>query len=235
LPNAFNLDDVVAEALKQPIVDIFVEKAPAATDNSMDISIESYQQLSGEPALFVAIIEKEIFETQGTGSNVSIAYENVLKKILPNAGGVTIDLEGINTSGTQTLSVEIPSIFYYRKEEAAAILFVQDRITQEIYQTIKLDVDVPDLVGLDETLVNVDDYKIYPNPASGQFYLRSKYGYHSTDSYVITNSAGQEISSGNFLAGSSTKLFDIKGYPKGVYLIQINTDNGVVSKKLVIE
>ena len=70
--------------------------------------------------------------------------------------------------------------------------------------------------------------KIYPNPFEDYINIDNK---NSKFNYTITDLLGQEIKSGF----SSTKIEDLKNLQNGIYILQINCDNKVWTRKILKE
>jgi hypothetical protein len=78
----------------------------------------------------------------------------------------------------------------------------------------------------------VSRLKLYPNPASGLVYLETLPDYQSIEIFDLS---GRMISYCS-LTGQKEKVetFDLSGFLPGVYLVKVNTNNGVIAEKLVI-
>ena len=53
----------------------------------------------------------------------------------------------------------------------------------------------------------------------------------------VVNVVGEVVYTENLqqFVGEYTKLIDLANYTKGVYFLEITTDNGVVNKKLILQ
>ncbi|MEC7260197.1 MAG: T9SS type A sorting domain-containing protein, partial [Bacteroidota bacterium] len=65
---------------------------------------------------------------------------------------------------------------------------------------------------------------IYPNPSNGKFYLSE-----AADIIVVLNSEGKKI-----MNLKSTSEINLKNYPKGNYIIIIQTNSFVITKKVIL-
>lgn len=70
---------------------------------------------------------------------------------------------------------------------------------------------------------------IYPNPTSGQITISSEKVIAS--SITIRNSLGEILLSDRH--PSSNQIFNLSNNPKGIYLLQVETDNGIITKKII--
>lgn len=93
-------------------------------------------------------------------------------------------------------------------------------------------------VGINEaekkTLSNLS---IYPNPASKQLNLAFVAQNTSSVSISLTNVAGLKVYNETFSNHSETynQSIDVSSFPKGMYFIDIRSENGNVIRKIVIE
>ncbi len=76
---------------------------------------------------------------------------------------------------------------------------------------------------------------IYPNPASDNVVVNI--GNASVSSVVLTDITGKNRMSsadGNITLNNTGALFNVSSLSKGIYLLEINVDNLIVTKKLVV-
>lgn len=86
--------------------------------------------------------------------------------------------------------------------------------------------------GLNGMETNADDVVVYPNPAHGQLMVDIK----GVGQISICNALGQECSSQNFNSESGgTIALTTSGLPTGMYILKINCDNRIITKKITIE
>ena len=69
---------------------------------------------------------------------------------------------------------------------------------------------------------------IYPNPNNGNFTIKA----NGLVNYLIFNSIGQLVMSGDFIDETQIKA---ESLGKGIYFLQLNTENGSKMEKLIIE
>ena len=84
------------------------------------------------------------------------------------------------------------------------------------------------------TINNLD---IYPNPSRDIFHV----SFTSEDvqdlEVRVINVVGEVVYTENLeqFVGEYTKAIDLESYTKGIYFLEITTDNGVVNKKLILQ
>jgi hypothetical protein len=84
---------------------------------------------------------------------------------------------------------------------------------------------------------NINDFSVYPNPASDK--LNIKFNTSTADDFNITiyNVTGQEVYNetlNNFM-GSYYNELTINDFAQGVYLMQIKSSKGAITKKVVVQ
>jgi hypothetical protein len=84
-------------------------------------------------------------------------------------------------------------------------------------------------VGLNDVDLNTITY-VYPNPAKEQVLLGSSINMNRVE---ICNMLGQVVYSAN-VSGNATTV-NTSNYAKGNYIVKMYTDNGIATKKLVVE
>lgn len=88
------------------------------------------------------------------------------------------------------------------------------------------------VIGIDETL-NTQTIRVYPNPAKEFVTINLNEFTDKVNSISLINIQGQQISSTQIAEEKSIRLA-LHGLPYGVYFIQIDTEQGVLTKKLVV-
>ncbi len=76
--------------------------------------------------------------------------------------------------------------------------------------------------------------KIYPNPAQTQFFIKNE-AFVRLQSVEIYDLSGRKIAEYDLSNSQKTKNFSVLGMAKGVYLVNIYSENAKISNKLVIE
>ncbi len=88
-------------------------------------------------------------------------------------------------------------------------------------------------IGINEVVKKEDDFKIYPNPATSTITIESTNT--EVQSIKIVDVLGREVIERTKNEVLSIKNIDVSQLPSGMYIIQLQSKNGVVSKKLVKE
>ncbi len=94
------------------------------------------------------------------------------------------------------------------------------------------DVSVVDCTndGVNEVTENMN-ISVYPNPSEGVFEVKSRK--EKIKSVAVFNMLGEEIKMQQ-VTGTSI-IIDISKEAKGIYFIKVNTENGILNKKVVVQ
>ncbi len=85
------------------------------------------------------------------------------------------------------------------------------------------------------SLVEEEKFKIYPNPNDGKFTLQLFNDYFPAGCMLsIFNSIGEKVFESNYL-NDSQNMIDLAGISPGLYFVQIKDNNGIVSKRIIIQ
>ncbi|MFH1321651.1 MAG: LamG-like jellyroll fold domain-containing protein [Bacteroidota bacterium] len=98
------------------------------------------------------------------------------------------------------------------------------------------DVNVSACTGI-ENLEFINNFKIYPNPNTGEFTLEMKIPEMQDIQINITNILGESIYAKTLdnIKGNCKKQIDLRAIPTGIYNLQLINDKEVINKKIIIE
>ena len=85
--------------------------------------------------------------------------------------------------------------------------------------------------------IGLNNFVIYPNPSQDVFNLEFSSTNINLIDIKITNLVGEIIYSNilNKFSGTYNQSIDLRMYSKGVYLFELNTENGSINKKLILQ
>ena len=218
-------------------------------DHSVDIQITA-TPLVDFPAgtkMFVAIVEKETFNNVKSNGETKFLY--VMKKMLPDASGTSVTLSNGNAytknfnykfNGNYRLPADAKSPINHSTEHSVenfnnllAVVWFQNVATKEVYQAAKSTVTI----GMKENNTDVI-YRIYPNPATDNLSIDYTLNNSSNVTYTIINNMGQVVTEkelGTLAAGNHKENIDVSNLAAGIYMITLNIDGQIITKKVSIK
>ncbi|MBI9037759.1 MAG: C10 family peptidase [Bacteroidales bacterium] len=94
-----------------------------------------------------------------------------------------------------------------------------------------------DFVGIDdENIETVNNFEIYPNPANNILILKFNSEENQTFLIKISDKLGKIVYKENteLFNGSFTKNIDVSNFAKGMYIISLRNEKGIINKKVII-
>lgn len=89
-----------------------------------------------------------------------------------------------------------------------------------------------------ESIEQLTFTKIFPNPSSGLTCIATDFERPFQGRMYLVNAMGQEVATifeGEFVGGDRKYFIDVENYPAGMYMIILETEVGMVSKKLAVK
>jgi hypothetical protein len=142
---------------------------------------------------------------------------NVYRK---NPGSTTFNVIGYTTETNYTDNVTITGLYQYY------VTAVYEDPTGESLPSNTITVDV--MTGIEDVIFN--NTAIYPNPANDMVNIKSEF---EIESIRIFNHAGQAVASE--IVDSKFYQFNTSQFTPGLYLFQIETNEGTITKRIIIE
>ena len=92
-------------------------------------------------------------------------------------------------------------------------------------------------VNVSVSVIGLNNFKIYPNPSSDIFNVEFSSNNKKTIEVKIMNLIGEIIFIDNLNAfnGEYKQTINLVFYSKGIYLLQIDTEDGIINKKLILQ
>jgi len=195
-----------------------VSTAPYTFDLSITVEelIDYYQ---GEVRLFAVLTESNIPETWQGQTDV----DYVLREMLPDANGSLLNFDD---KSPDTKNFELVVSNSYQIENCELILFVQNIENAFVMEAYRI--SLADFIGVEPDVYN--STRLYPNPARSQVLVISNF---SINEVVVSDVSGKILE--GFCPESNYFTMNVEDYEAGIYLIQIETNNGSITKKLIIE
>ena len=93
------------------------------------------------------------------------------------------------------------------------------------------DVEISNAVGIFDKEKNMDNFVVYPNPASGSFNIRMDGG--GINELILVNINGKVLQ--KIKSAETVVTMDVNGLSKGIYFLKVKGDSGTAVKKLIIQ
>lgn len=208
---------------------------------NVDVNIEPLLNLPAGLTLHVAIKEK--LTTANVKSNGETEFHAVMKKMVPNSNGTTLGALTENVVTKQSLSYTFQGSYRLSNNagdpinhatehsveefnDLAVVVWIQDNSNKTILQAA----EGTKVLGISE-LMTGEVAKVYPNPATDKFFI--ELDEPTNFSAQLTTITGQVVRGVEFTKTAKAE-FNTQGLSKGVYILNITSDNGTSSQKVTI-
>ena len=107
-------------------------------------------------------------------------------------------------------------------------------------ETRVLSADEVEAMAIQKGLVDINNsselsLEVYPNPSNGLISVNSTAAFRDNVSIQVVNMIGQIIDQRETESGILNMNFDLRNYPKGMYLIKVLSGSKILSKKVLVE
>ena len=210
-------DSIIIKSLEAPKFNI--EVTPSTIDNyllTIDTKVTAISNQSFEAdelVIHTAVIETAITQEGGIANNV-------LKKMLPDAAGHTIG-KVFDKGAVEQFNASWEGKHVYDSSNLIIVVFVQNRVSKEIYQVAYVDAPVVknrEITGVEDFGVD-SELIIYPQPASDEVILQfdNKLKHHYT--WKIVDQRGVTLMRGKFDRGNKLVKIETSQFPSGLYFM----------------
>ena len=110
-------------------------------------------------------------------------------------------------------------------------LDVLPEIEDEIFELEDFIGFTPEITDIDDVLSETETISIYPNPTDGQ--LQINVTNSNINNIVVTDITGKVLVEA--AVNSDLAEIDLSSYPKGIYLVNVVTENGSYTEKVVLK
>lgn len=183
--------------------------------------------------LHVALVEKVTHNNVST--NGETEFYNVLKKMLPDAGGTPIGPFQIGIYVNVSKSYTFPAGHTVEDlDNLQAIIFVQDDVTKEVIQSAVIDApnSISELEQGESHIVN-----FFPNPANtfaNMNYMVTQEGQVEINVYNIIGDLVYTQKAGNKPKGIYSTVIPTHEFNNGLYILKLGVGNTVFTKKFTV-
>ncbi|RLD58754.1 MAG: hypothetical protein DRJ01_12165, partial [Bacteroidetes bacterium] len=230
LSSSLSERSIKLRSLESPEFDI--ELQTEKSNNSIDVSatITALDTMNNKNvSLYITAVEKEI-EIEGK----SIKFKNVLRKMLPNSGGINFSKDWLPGS-SETVSKSWQIDDEVNIDNLIIVAFVQDDNSKEIYQAATDDTTTSS-TGITSFFANNNDFNfmLYPNPSVGETYVLFNKSLENDIYIQIFNQLGRVVKSVKIKKGNEMFVFNSSTYPEGMYYLRINDKKHSITKKIIV-
>lgn len=227
-----NSNDIKNLALKDNIFDLKIMAKISNERVSGSLHITALKPVSGKTiSARVVIVENIVSQTGG----YQIIYSNVVKKILPSAGGYTLS-PSWEKGKTDSISFSWDNRNVYIAENISIVAFLQDEMTREIYQTT-IDDTSKVIIGTGKRIKKPAkewDLNVYPNPAREWLAVEFPEVDNDNMRIEIWSIGGKAVVSEKLLKGVSRYEKEIQDLENGFYFVRLFDRNRVLATKKFI-
>lgn len=212
---------------------IFTTNTPPDQLN-VTVRFTANRPLPANTRLHIAAIETLIDTTAAHGTNGETSYQYVVRKLIPNALG-TVFSQPIPRDSSRTVNVSwTPKA--YRLNRLGIIAFVQNG--KEIYQarmdtTLQYIPPANLITGIEDPAF-AEKILIYPNPANREVNVVLPERTLTPIALNLMDAHGRTVHTNGFATGEQQKTIDTNELASGLYILQFNTQQGVVRKKVMV-
>ena len=227
--------------------DIDLVKTVTGNNIAIDATVTAGQNFTTELDDYMAVLEKQITTndivvTGGTVLSSETEFNNIVKAMLPDAGGTRISTPW-NSGDSQTISEvwnTLSTPFYgLGNDDLEVVVFVQNAVTKEIYQTATTDTSFIEIViGVDEVKDNQDieaqfSLNLYPNPTSGDLFLMFNQEINQSAQVHIFNELGSLVEKRDLSNGIGSS-FSTEKYSEGIYFMSVIYEGQRFTKRFMV-
>jgi len=128
-------------------------------------------------------------------------------------------------------TIENNAVAIYKSEESILLTdgFFADG-GSDVFMAVEKNIETTlDAKNIESSVSNIDFY-VYPNPSNGVFTIQSP---DPIISYSVSNILGESVTTNT--VNDSEFIIDITKFTQGLYLLEIQKENGRVIKKKIIK
>ncbi len=156
-----------------------------------------------------------------------VGKANIFINVNPNQGVVNKNPDQfIYEPGEDVVLTAEPNTGFEFVNWTGDITSDENPLTIKLDSTIYITANFEQASGIDEKIMGI--FKVYPNPSKGVFTVEIDH----KASYNVYNLSGVRLKEGKEY---STFHLNMNGFPKGMYLLEIITPEGITIERLILE
>jgi thiol-disulfide isomerase/thioredoxin len=224
------------------VMNIAVDATNKGDSLSANVTVTPYANFPAGFKLYIAVTEDRY---EYTGTNGETEFHHVMRKMLPNASGITLTAMTPNTPinflrkykfsyNLDNTSQGTYSLWGSDFSNITVVAWVQDPSTKEVFQAT-FDESVTSTTGINED-ENGLEARFYPNPSSDATFMNVNVPTASKVSVEVFNLMGQRVGFQSFGTqyGTQTFKYDTSDLTSGVYLFNLTVGNKKVTRKVSV-
>jgi len=234
-------DELALRSLKIPEVEIDINIPAGDIDElTVETTITANENIDVASRVQIAVIEKVV--TGVNGGNGQSEFKNVLRKMLPDAGGTVME-SGLAVGEVFSFSQTWKIRNVMDPSQLAVIVFVQsdgnsDTFSKkEIFQARIVDISGKEIVtGVEEFIdAFTSDIILFPNPANDELQIIFPQETSEVVNWKTIGLNGVTMTNGNLGKGVNSFTIDTSQYPSGVYTLYLeNNSSAIIYRKFIV-
>ena len=222
-------EDVNLRSLSDPVFSIDLSTELNQNVFNIKATVKAKEALIGhEITVYAVVLEKSITNNDG------IKYQDVMKKMLPDAAGTTY-IQNWQKGDSEALNLIWNMQNVYDPEKLIAVMFIQDEGTHEVYQAASSDTtsestDILEKPGAE----NNGGFILYPNPAREKITVEFHEPLKYSENLSLFTLGGSLVKSLQLAKGQKRIEVDLSDLPKGTYLIGVKDRYANYFKRVVV-
>lgn len=225
-------NEVKRLSLKDAGFDLVLKTTKTGDKVSGSLDITALKNHTGR-TISARILVLEDIVSQVSGEKV--IYRNVVKKILPSAGGTVLS-SNWTTGKTESVNFSWDYRNVFNPKNIQVVAFVQDELSREIYQVVTDDTSGI-IDGTDVGIKNPEKkwiMNLFPNPAREWVYLEFPESEKEEMIAEVRSVNGKVVLTEKILKGVSRLELDIQSLDNGVYFVRVLNKTGVLTTRKFI-
>lgn len=187
---------------------------------------------SGDFYLNAYVLQNNVLGSQNdNGTYVSWTFNHLVRKMLGGmngVGGVVPANPVINTDYSQQDTMTLPASWNINNIDVVAFIFEKNGNNTNCInaQSFAFATEINEID-------HDNDFSIFPNPTNGILNIQSTLPNIQFKSVEVYNMLGEKIYYSDINVDGSE--IDLSNQPKGIYFVQVQTNEGIVNKKIIIQ
>ncbi|HEY9176140.1 MAG TPA: Omp28-related outer membrane protein [Flavipsychrobacter sp.] len=163
-------------------------------------------------------------------------YDHVARAIVPNPDGAAGSLPATMTAGANydyTFNTTTKAFWHRYNDNMHAIVMLIRASDGHVLNSQNIVVPL----GLSDIDAGINDFRVFPNPASNQAYINFSLENNTHVQVIITDAVGRTISvtdNKGMESGKHRLTIDVSRFVSGVYNVTLQTENGNISSRLSV-